>query len=172
MITKQQQLEWLANNLEKWKSGYDYAVVEKAPDGYLYIRWPSICTSGITKKEWQQERDKMQQQQAQPVQSAQNNSWYERGDLPPVGCECSAMCDGNWVKVEVLRHRVNNSGMNVAAVMNCASFNVFWATDFRPLRTEREKAVDELIVLVGDIEKYPTWRDAIVGIIDAGYRKQ
>ena len=44
--------------------------------------------------------------------------------------------------------------------------------EFRPLRTEREKAIDELNALVGDIEKYPTWRDAIAGIIDAGYRKQ
>ena len=65
MITKQQKLEWLANNLEKWKSGYDYAVVEKATDGYLYVRWPSVCASGITKKEWQQERDKMQKKEHQ-----------------------------------------------------------------------------------------------------------
>ena len=78
MITKQQKLEWLANNLEKWKSGYDYAVVEKATDGYLYVRWPSVCTSGITKKEWRQERDKMQKKVEQVVQPTQDNSWYER----------------------------------------------------------------------------------------------
>ena len=174
MITKQQQLEWLANNLEKWKSGYDYAVVEKAPDGYLYIRWPSICTSGITKKEWQQERDKMQQQQAQPVQSAQNNSWYERGDLPPVGCECEMKhtCWSEFQHVFVLaitRQYVIVSSYSTPEIEQ--HYHLREIT-FRPLRTEREKAIDELIVLVGDIEKYPTWRDAIVGIIDAGYRKQ
>ena len=54
-----------------------------------------------------------------------DNSWHERGELPPVGCECSAVCDGQWVTVEVLRHRVNNTGTNVAAVMSCASFSVF-----------------------------------------------
>ena len=42
---------------------------------------------------------------------------------------------------------------------------------FRPLCTEREKAIEELNTLVGDIEKYPTWRDAIAAIYDAGYRK-
>ena len=57
-VTKQQQLEFAAKHIEKWKSGYDFAVVEEATDGHLCVRWPSICTSGITKKEWQQERDK------------------------------------------------------------------------------------------------------------------
>ena len=141
-LTKQQQLEFAAKHIEKWKSGYDFAVVEETTDGHLYVRWPSICTSGITKKEWQQERDKMSSK------PEVDNSWHERGELPPVGCECSAMCDGKWVAVEVLRHRVNNAGMNVAAVMNCTSFNVFWATDFRPLRTERERAIDTLVDII------------------------
>ena len=120
----------------------------------------------------------MQQQQAQPVQSAQNNSWHERGELPPVGCECSAMRDGEWVTVEVLRHRVNNVGMNVAAVMNCDSFNVFWATDFRPLRTEREKAIEELADSIGAEFKFEGYdlhtritRSLSEFIYDAGYRK-
>ena len=52
MVTKQEQLEFAAKHIEKWKSGYDYAVVEETTDGHLYVRWPSICTSGITKKEW------------------------------------------------------------------------------------------------------------------------
>ena len=38
MVTKQQQLEWLANNLEKWRSGYDFAVVDKCTDGSFYVR--------------------------------------------------------------------------------------------------------------------------------------
>ena len=171
MITKQQQLEWLANNLEKWKSGYDYAVVEKASDGYLYIRWPSVCASGITKKEWRQERDKMQKKVEQVVQPTQDNSWYEREELPPVGYECEAIRNGEWVAVEVLRHRVNNVEMNVAAVMDCTSFNVFWSDDFRPLCTEREKAINEMNELVGNIERYPTWGDAMAALYDAGYRK-
>ena len=80
MITKQQQLEFAAKHIEKWKSGYDFAVVEETIDGHLCVRWPSICTSGITKKEWQQERGKMQKQPAQSVQSKPDNSWRERPD--------------------------------------------------------------------------------------------
>ena len=99
-----------------------------------------------------------------------DNSWHERGELPPVGCECSAVCDGQWVTVEVLRHRVNNAGMNVAAVMSCASFNVFWATDFRPLRTEREKAIDEMLLAAFSIGSEIN-AETIGAIYDAGYRK-
>ena len=145
-VTKQQQLEWLAKNLEKWNSGYDFAVVDKCSDGGFYVRWPSVCSSGITKKEWQQERDKTQKQ---PAQSKPDNSWQAYGELPPVGCECEAMINGEWIAAEVLRHRINSAGMNVAAVMSCASFGVYWAADFRPLRTEREKAIDAACKAIG-----------------------
>ena len=171
MITKQQQLEWLANNLEKWKYGYDYAVVEKAPDGYLYIRWPSVCTSGITKKEWRQERDKMQKKVEQVVQPTQDNSWYEREELPPVGYECEAIRNGEWVAVEVLRHRVNNVEMNVAAVMDCTSFNVFWSADFRPLCTKREKAIDFACGIICKNSVHGFEREVITKLYDAGLLK-
>ena len=100
-----------------------------------------------------------------------DNSWHERGELPPVGCECSAARDGQWVTVEVLRHRVNNAGMNIAAVMSCASFNVFWATDFRPLRTEREKAIDEIAALVRNGLVSPEMaKEFAVKMYDAGLK--
>ena len=164
MITKQQQLEWLANNLEKWKYGYDYAVVEKAPDGYLYIRWPSVCTSGITKKEWRQERDKMQKQQ--------DNSWHERGELPPVGATVEKKCKSATIWTEIKIVAAGNQLVIFGYPAGDESVGEWSDYEFRPLRAEREKAIDELNALVGDIEKYPTWRDAITGIIDAGYRKQ
>ena len=145
MVTKRQQLEFAAKHIEKWKSGYDFAVVEETIDGHLYIRWPSICTSGITKKEWQQERDKMSSK------PEVDNSWHERGELPPVGGVCEAMINGEWIAAEVLRHRINSAGMNVAAVMSCASFGVYWAADFRPLRTEREKAIDAACEVIGGV---------------------
>lgn len=138
MVTKQQQLEWLAKHIEKWKSGYTYAVVEKDADGHLHVRWPTICTSGITKKEWQQERDKMQKQPAQP---APDNSWYERGELPPVGERC-------------VIYSVGNNGEEVTFIgVTIDNYPVFGTSDtrvfvergnyeLRPLRTEREKAIE------------------------------
>ncbi|HHK0021537.1 TPA: hypothetical protein ACQQGR_004928 [Pseudomonas aeruginosa] len=51
--------------------------------------------------------------------------------------------------------------------------------DFRPLSTpeqiaaeEREKAIEEMRELVGDIDKVPTWSDALAALYDAGYRRQ
>ena len=87
--------------------------------------------------------------QKQPAQSKPDNSWQAYGELPPVGCECEAMINGEWIAAEVLRHRINSVGMNVAAVMSCASFGVYWAADFRPLRTEREKAIDAACKAIG-----------------------
>ena len=112
----------------------------------------------------------MQKKAQQAAQPAQDNSWHERGELPPVGCECEAMRDGEWVAVEVLRHRVNNVGVNVAAVMDCTSFNVFWATDFRPLRTEREKAIDDMLLAIDHI-KEGNFETFISALYDAGYRR-
>ena len=167
MITKQQQLEWLANNLEKWKSGYDYAVVEKASDGYLYIRWPSVCASGITKKEWQQERDKMQKKAKQAVQ---DNLWHEHGELPPVGTICEMIDDiAMWRECKIIAHE-NGACIGWVTSLN-APFYTYNKSELRPLSTEREKAINEMNELVGNIEKYPTWRDAMTALYDAGYRK-
>ena len=116
----------------------------------------------ISQKEWQQERYKMQKQQ--------DNSWYERGELPPVGTICKMIDDKNtWLECEIIAHK-NSFCIGWISSRN-APFYTDDKSEFRPLHTEREKAIDELNALVGDIEKYPTWRDAIVGIIDAGYRK-
>ena len=164
MATKQQKLGWLAKNLEKWKSGYDFAVVDECADGYFYVRWPSVCSSGITKKEWKQERDKMSSK------PEVDNSWHERGELPPIGTICEMLDDKNtWLECEIIAHK-NSFCIGWISSRN-APFYTDDKSDFRPLRTEREKAIDELNELVGDIEKYPTWRDAIAGIIDYGYRK-
>ena len=168
-VTKQQQLEWLA---EKYKSWPEQGATSLGLSVSEIGKFAIVNSYVITRKEWQQERDKMQKQAEQP---SQDSSWHDRGELPPVGCECSAVCDGQWVTVEVLRHRVNNAGMNVAAVMSCASFNVFWATDFRPLRTEREKAIDEIVnALIGGDDRSAIQSAAVHTaelIYDAGYRK-
>ena len=193
MVTKQQQLEFAAEHIEKWKSGYSYAVVEKATDGHLYVRWPTICTSGITKKEWRQERDKMQKQ---AEQSTQDNSWHERGELPPVGCECLWVdesgvdgpdgaiypCVGD--VVSVCAHKQTPGG-DVIAIFTWASCGdelrvaaSRMSSDFRPLRSEREKAIDGMIEVTMKSEtlsNYAITSDVLrvvsERLYDAGYRK-
>ena len=215
MVTKQQQLEWLANNLEKWRSGYDFAVVDKTGDGVFYVRWPSACSSGITKREWQQERrtrfsqnwsaqmvTKQQQlewlaeefdiwpnikscaikmsvksigcealldgechtitrqewQQERDKMSGKpeaDNSWHERGEFPPVGCECEfCNSDDEWADwLHSVFVGFDSTGNGVVSVFGDDK-GVLWisnnSTDFRPLRTEREEAIDEIAALVRD----------------------
>ena len=157
-VTKQQQLEWLAKNLEKWNSGYDFAVVDKCSDGGFYVRWPSVCSSGITKKEWQQERDKMSSK------PEADNSWHERGEFPPAGCECD------------IRHSCWNSEkyekVTVAAItseyviVKYATFEQHYMLkdiSFRPIRTERD-------VLIEIIKKTDDTDDRIAdAILAAGF---
>ena len=165
-VTKQQQLEWLAKHIEKWKSGYTYAVVEKSTDGHLYVRWPSICTSGITKKEWRQERDKMN---SKPEVT---KSWHERGELPPVGCKCEILgAFGHYQEWFPCKIIAEHSG-SVFAANERAWINVkHGEREFRPLRTEREKAIDAACNVICKNGVHDFERLVITKLYDAGMLK-
>ena len=186
MVTKQQQLEWLANNLEKWKSGYDFAVVDKTSDGVFYVRWPSVCSSGITKREWQQEREKMQKQHDFDIGSNLkvsvaatsngfgeikiNTLWYEREELPPIGVPVELWLGGTFAyNCEFIAMRGNTYVLwnldadrpDTADYMN---------SDLRPIRTEREKAIDEMTNLIAK-SVFGSAKCQAEKLYDAGYRK-
>ena len=165
MITKQQQLEFAAKHIEKWKSGYDFAVVEETIDGHLYIRWPSICTSGITKKDWQQERDKMSSK------PEVDSSWHERGEFPPAGCECEVFVnvENKWMHFEVIAIRDGHI-LGWCRESSCG-FQSNKKSEFRPLRTEREKAIDEIAALVRDgLVSHEMAKELAVKVYDAGLK--
>ena len=175
-VTKQQQLEWLAKNLEKWNSGYNFAVVDKCSDGGFYVRWPSVCSSGITKKEWQQERDKMQKKAELVAQPAQDNSWHERGEFPPVGCECEVFVsdENKWLHFDVIAIR-DGHVLGWCREGSCG-FQSNDKSNFRPLRTERDKAIDEMVCEFINYYGDPKGGERYLGIAeklyDAGYRKE
>ena len=164
-VTKQQQLEFAAKHIEKWKSGYDYAVVEETIDGHLYIRWPSICTSGITKKEWQQERNKMNSK------PEVDNSWHERGEFPPAGVPVELWVGGSFAyNCEFITRRGHHYVMwNLDADRPDAAD--YMNSEFRPLRTEREKAIDAACAAVCKAGPYDHERDLIGKLYDAGMLK-
>ena len=166
MITKQEQLEFAAKHIEKWKSGYDYAVVEETADGHLYVRWPSVCTRGITKKEWRQEREKMRSE------PEVDDSWFTYCKLPPCGIPVELWFGGSFAyNCEFIAMRGNTYVVwNLDADKpDCVdSLN----SQFRPVRTEREKAIDEMKALCA----YPgswnsTYKAFADALYDAGYRK-
>ena len=165
MVTKQQQLEFAAVHIEKWKSGYDFAVIEKMNNGQLCVRWPSICSEGVSKKEWQQERDKMQKQPAKP---AQDNSWYERGELPPVGTICKMIDDKNtWLECEIVAHK-NSFCIGWISSRN-APFYTDDKSEFRPFHTERENVIKQMDEALRN--RGSAISDVILGeLYDAGFR--
>ena len=106
-----------------------------------------------------------------------DSSWHERGELPPVGCEC------------YIRHSCWNpekyEKVTVAAITNeyvivkYATFEQHYMLkdiSFRPLRTEREDAIDEMIGILKAKFDRPgvdgiMVADIVDELYDAGYRK-
>ena len=157
MVTKQEQLEWLANRYELWPAMSELVIMSSISIGLLGSSWE------ITLEEWQQERDKMQKQQ--------DNSWYERGEFPPVGTICEMIDDKNtWLECEIIYHR---NGACIGWISSRkAPFYTYDKSEFRPLRTEREKAIDEMISVTLAVINQDTQRQMFGMLYDAGYRKE
>ena len=162
MVTKQQQLEWLAKKYERWPVVDEYVVM----NGY------GIGIAGgahyITKGEWQQERDKMNSK------PEVDSSWYDRGELPPVRreCEMKHKCWDEFQRVFVLA--ITSEYVIVSGNTTPAREQHYHLRDitFRPISTEREKAIDEMKSLCA----YPgswnsTYKSFAEALYDAGYRK-
>ena len=104
--------------------------------------------------------------------------WFERGELPPVGTVCLyVVSDRLSAEVEITAHaklglcfvQVGQSGeryVSKVAVLH----------RFRPIRTEREKAIDEMVCEFIDHHGDPKGGERYLGIAaklyDAGYRKE
>ena len=101
-----------------------------------------------------------------------DNSWHERGELPPVGCECD------------IRHSCWNSEkyekVTVAAItseyviVKYATFEQHYMLkdiSFHPLRTEREKAIDAVCDVICKNGVHDFERGVITKLYDAGLLK-
>lgn len=102
-----------------------------------------------------------------------NNHWFERGELPPIGIECTAVADGipdaNCIIIAISIEQV---------VVKWTKNQLFDVLDmpgwsFRPIRTERDLAVEEM----RQHFPYPGSLDTIglayaAALYNAGYRKQ
>lgn len=156
--TKQQQMEWLANKYERWPVVDEYVVMS----GY------EIGLAGgahyITKCEWQQEREKISSKQEV------DNSWYERGELPPVGVYCCGYVtqEDRWIEIEVIAHRDSHVlGWSGGEKRGFRSNGV---KCFRPINTEREKAIEDMSRVMHEHDSVIN-DDTLGALYDAGYRK-
>ena len=135
----------------------------------------------ITREEWQRERDKMNSKQEV------TNSWHERGELPPVGCECEWVDESGVDGVDgvvypqlgdvvtIYAHADTPGGYTIAIFTWARGSGLGVAAsrmpeDFRPLRTEREKTIEDMSRLMHEHDS--VINDTTLGALyDAGYRK-
>ena len=148
---------------------------------------------GITHQEWKRERDKMQKQAEQVAQQAPDNSWYERGELPPVGCECEWVDESGVSGRPGVQYPAVGYSVSVCAHKQTPGGDVIaiftWETgdgglliaasrmpsDFRPLLTERWKEVLAMASILIGCKKYSITQNVAIAagglLYDAGYRK-
>ncbi|MGL4757550.1 MAG: hypothetical protein ACRCXB_34785 [Aeromonadaceae bacterium] len=167
--------EWLAQDEDgewKWLAG----LPGKYVDGWTAVKIKGHC-KGIALGDWRGTLEKRPEQKAfQPLTSIedsqeqemkQDNGWFERGELPPVGVECD------------IRHSCWNSEkyekVTVAAITNeylivkYATFEQHYMLkdiSFRPIRTERDVL---LSVIVEEMNRYDTDGKLADAILAAGF---
>ena len=98
-------------------------------------------------------------------QGEKADSWHERGERPPVGCECEVFDGDDWLQSFIVGR--SRSGDVVVQTRN-GYFEASHAK-FRPLRTEREKAIDEMALLAIGCEKYAITQNAAKAVCELLY---
>lgn len=147
--------------------------LEKRPEQFK----PSIEEANMLAREFKpftSIEDSQEQDMTQQHDMKQDNGWFERGELPPVGVVCEVKKYEKEEYYEVVICGIGEHlGLAVAfyekqkvtGMFTCSS-----AEYFRPIRTDRELAIDEMCNVAG--------LDGLVfGLVagklyDAGYRKE
>jgi len=101
----------------------------------------------------------------QEQEMKQDNGWFERGELPPVGVVCEAYIDrpSQWIEAEIVAHKDGFAiGWCKSVMKGCHGDK---ASEFRPIRNERD-------VLADLIESHGQMSALIVAdaIIAAGFK--
>ena len=150
-----------------------------------YVRKSLIANGGVVLGDWRDTLEKRPEQNefepfvsiedSQEKEMKQDNKWFERGELPPIGEVCEAYIDYPplWIETEIVAHKDGFAiGWCNSVMKGCHGDK---AHEFRPLRTEREKAIDEMVCEFIDHHGDPKGGERYLGIAaklyDAGYRK-
>ena len=97
-------------------------------------------------------------------------TWHERGEMPPVGTRCEALItsERKWVEIEVVCHR---DGFILGwCLKERCGYHGDDPTDFRPIRTERDLAIDEMMKVAAT--NWGNLEDCCEALYRAGYRKE
>lgn len=98
------------------------------------------------------------------------SDWYKNGELPPVGevCEAYVGRPPKWIETEIVAHK---GGFFIGwcnSLMKACQGN--WVDGLRPLRTEREKAIDEMVDCLGS--RLANCEEIAAHLYENGYRKE
>ena len=161
---------WYGSNYGEEKFGHESSFC------IMGTGWNCICR-GVALGDWRDTLEKRPEQaefepfisieDSQEKEMKQDNKWFERGELPPVGVECEAKKYGKeeWYKV-VICGAGKHLGLAVAFYekqKGSGAFTCSSAEYFRPIRTERE-------VLIEIIKKTDDTDDKIAdAILAAGF---
>ena len=161
MVTKQEQLEWLARKYKTWPEQGSSTLRLSA---FEIGKFAVVNAYIITRKEWRQEREKMSDK------PEVDDSWFTYCKLPPCGIPVELWVGGTFAyNCEFIAMRGNTYVVwNLDADKpDCAdSLN----SEFRPVRTEREKAIDEMADLIAK-SVFGSAKCQAEKLYDAGYRK-
>ena len=101
-----------------------------------------------------------------------DNSWYKHGEFPPIGCECEVKhkCWDGFERVTVVAITKEYAIVEDDSVVAREHHYHLHDMTFRPLRNEREKAIDEMANLIAR-SVFGSAKCQAEKLYDAGYRK-
>ena len=112
----------------------------------------------------------MQKKAQQAAQPAQDNSWHERGELPPVGVPVELWVGGTFAYNCAFISKHGNNYVMWNLDRDRANSADYMHSQFRPLHSEREKAIDEMADLIAK-SVFGSAKCQAEKLYDAGYRK-
>ena len=98
------------------------------------------------------------------------SDWHKNGELPPVCEVCEAYIDypPQWIETEIVAHKDGFAiGWCKSVMKGCHGDK---AHEFRPIRTEREKAIDEMVDCLSS--RWANCEEIAEHLYESGYRKE
>lgn len=104
----------------------------------------------------------------------QDNGWFERGELPPVGTACEAFGKFPTSPCEIIAYSPEQVAIRwldngLLDVIDLKTGDIP-SIGFRPIRTERQLTVDEMMAVAA--ANFGNLETCCEALYDAGYRKQ
>lgn len=168
--------EWLAQDEDgewKWLAG----LPGKYVDGWTAVKIKGCC-KGLALGDWRDTLEKRPEQDefepfvsiedSQGKEMKQDNKWFERGELPPVGVVCEAYLDypPQWIEAEIVAHKDGFAiGWCKSVMKGCHGDK---PSEFRPIRTERDKLVELIKTYRHTFRSDTEFADAILA---AGFKR-